>query len=223
MRDSPFRVARRTRTSRGTNALSSVIASAATQSRIRPRQDPGLLRRLRLLAMTVGRNRSLPMIMRMCSRGISCPSDAGLFHPPQVGGRRECRVKASPMARLQQESRRQVPQVKPDHPAFPARWALQLIRTLPGDRAFLPPSPADHHRRLGISVGMPGPYDFTVRNRSFVGMIGSCCDRLRPPRPALNVRDDREAPLLSSTGPNQHSMISEKWKPKKFGQRTAAG
>jgi len=61
---------------------------------------------------------------------------------------------------------------------------------------------------------MPGPYDFTVRNRSFVGMIGSCCDRLRPPRPALNVRDDREAPLLSSTGPNQHSMISEKWKQK---------
>jgi hypothetical protein len=118
-----------------------------------------------------------------------------------------------PMARLQQGSRRQSPQVQPTS-GIPCAMALRLIRTLPGDRALLPPSPADHHRRLGISVGMPGPYDFAVRNRSFVGMIGSCCDRLRPPRPALNVRDDREAPLLSSTGPNQHSTISEKWNPK---------
>ena len=30
-------------------------------------------------------------------------------------------------------------------PAFPARMVLTFLRTLPGDRAFLPPSPAEHH------------------------------------------------------------------------------
>jgi hypothetical protein len=34
----------------------------------------------------------------------------------------ECRVLAAPMARQQQKSWRQSPQVQPDHPAFPARW-----------------------------------------------------------------------------------------------------
>jgi hypothetical protein len=34
-----------------------------------------------------------------------------------------------------------------------------------GDRAFLPPSSArSSSRQLGISVGMPGPHDFAVRN-----------------------------------------------------------
>src|SRR6202035_5421879 len=40
---------------------------------------------------------------------------------------------ASPMARLQQKSRRQSPQVRPDQPAFPARWCYGLYRALPGD------------------------------------------------------------------------------------------
>ena len=48
-------------------------------------------------------------------------------------GRRECRVTTSPMARLQQKSRRQSPQVRPDQPAFPARWCYGLYRALPGD------------------------------------------------------------------------------------------
>jgi len=40
---------------------------------------------------------------------------------PNTRRRRECRVKASPMARLLTKCRRQVPQVKPNTPAFPAR------------------------------------------------------------------------------------------------------
>jgi hypothetical protein len=44
------------------------------------------------------------------------------FRPLVNRGRRECRVMASPMARLQQKSRRQSPQVQPDQPAFPAQW-----------------------------------------------------------------------------------------------------
>ena len=41
-----------------------------------------------------------------------------------------------------------------------------FLRALLGDRAFLPPSLArSSPRKLGISVGMPGPHDFAVRDR----------------------------------------------------------
>src|SRR5579872_4620057 len=43
-----------------------------------------------------------------------------------------------------------------------------FLRALPGDRAFLSPSPADHLCRLDISVEMPGPHDFAVRPALFV-------------------------------------------------------
>jgi hypothetical protein len=40
-----------------------------------------------------------------------------------------------------------------------------LLRALPGDRAFLPPSPAEiASRRLDASVGASGPHDFAVRS-----------------------------------------------------------
>jgi hypothetical protein len=61
-----------------------------------------------------------------------------------------------------------------------------FLRTLPGDRAFLPPSSARSSRNLSLSVGRPGPYDFAVR---------ACHVRLachpRPSHPRLTCRDDR--------------------------------
>ena len=49
----------------------------------------------------------------------------------------------------------------------------------------------DTSTKLDTSVGVSGPHDFAVRFR---------CSRQqhhpRPPHPAPNVRDDREAPLL---------------------------
>ena len=54
---------------------------------------------------------------------------------------------------------------------------------------------AKHHRQLDASVGASGPHDFAVR----FGIIRPRLSRLtppRPPHPAPNVRDDREAPLL---------------------------
>ena len=62
------------------------------------------------------------------------------------------------------------------------------------------PSPARSSCELGISVGMPGPRDFPVRES-----FGRLAQRLRPKlsrpsHPAPNVRDDREAPLLSERG-----------------------
>jgi len=59
------------------------------------------------------------------------------------------------MARLQKKSRRQSPQDWPYSPAFPARWSSRLLRALPGDRAFLPPSSASsptRHQRRGVGT-----------------------------------------------------------------------
>src|SRR4051812_18939922 len=41
-----------------------------------------------------------------------------------------------------------------------------LLRALPGDRAFLPPSSADHLSQLDASVEASGPHDFAVRDRA---------------------------------------------------------
>ena len=54
-----------------------------------------------------------------------------------------------------------------DTPAFPAQWFYGLLRALPGDRAFLPPSSARRFasRELDASFGAPGPHGFTVRSQ----------------------------------------------------------
>jgi hypothetical protein len=67
-----------------------------------------------------------------------------------------------------------------------------VLRALLGDRAFLPPSRAAFvtPNALGLSVGRPGPHDFAVRTG-----IARRATPLRPSHPALQVRDDREAPL----------------------------
>jgi hypothetical protein len=39
------------------------------------------------------------------------------------------------------------------NPAFPAQWFYGLLRALPGDRAFLPPSPADVTANLTPASG----------------------------------------------------------------------
>src|SRR5579872_7157210 len=49
---------------------------------------------------------------------------------------------------------------------IPCAMGLRLIRDLPGERAFLPPSSARSEasvRELSASVAAPGPHDFNVR------------------------------------------------------------
>jgi hypothetical protein len=53
---------------------------------------------------------------------------------------------------------------------------------------------------LGISVGMPGPRDFAVRDHITRPRKVCALTSSRPSHPALNVRDDREAPLLGERG-----------------------
>jgi hypothetical protein len=53
-----------------------------------------------------------------------------------------------------------------DIPAFPTRWMERLLRVLPGAPGFLATvtcATRKRRRKLGISVGMPGPRDLTVR------------------------------------------------------------
>jgi len=54
---------------------------------------------------------------------------------------------------------------------------------------------AKHRHQLDTCLGVPGPHDFAVRSQRH-----SSDDVKRLSHPALNVRDDREAPLLSSAG-----------------------
>src|SRR5947209_4880483 len=76
---------------------------------------------------------------------------------------------AAPMARLQQKSRRQSPQVQPEQPAFPARRFYAYIVISSVHRAFWPPSPpGSAPGQLDTSVGVPGPHDFTSADLAFV-------------------------------------------------------
>ena len=58
------------------------------------------------------------------------------------------------------------------------------------------------HAKLDASVGAPGPHGFAVR-------IGAArlAALLRPSHPALNVRDDREAPLFIERGTRKQVAV----------------
>ena len=60
---------------------------------------------------------------------------------------------------------------------------------------------AKHHRKLGLSVGRPGPRDFAVR---FKHVRLTCYPR--PPHPHPTVRDDRPK-RPSSSGRDDAKMI----------------
>src|SRR6202051_4035551 len=60
--------------------------------------------------------------------------------------------------------RTRVSQVTPESPGTPRAMVYGLFLALPGDRAFLPPSPAKvAFRELDASVGASGPHVFAVR------------------------------------------------------------
>ena len=87
-------------------------------------------------------------------------------------GKAGCRL--HPWVPCKQKSTGVGPQVSRTAPAFPARWFYGLLRALPGDRAFLSPSPVrcardinclmcGHRHQVNASVGASGPHDFAVR------------------------------------------------------------
>ena len=73
-----------------------------------------------------------------------------------------------------------------------------FLRALPGDHAWLPPSPARRRKRLhdlSACVGAPEPHDFAVRCSIIRPRKKLHLTLPRPSHPAPNVRDDREPPL----------------------------
>jgi hypothetical protein len=72
-----------------------------------------------------------------------------------------------------------------------------LLRALPGDRAFLPPSPAKiAFCRLDASVGASGPHDFAVRRRHRPSSAPPASTASRP-----YVRDVAQRPLRVGRDP----------------------
>src|SRR6516165_12011198 len=101
------------------------------------------------------------------------------------------------MGPVQQKSTGVGPQVNRSNTGFPCAVVYGLLRALPGDRAFLPPSPLRSSLLTGLnaSVGASGPHDFAVREirRSSRASPASTASH-------RNVRDVRTSPLSGETG-----------------------
>jgi hypothetical protein len=76
------------------------------------------------------------------------------------------------MARLQKKAGGSHHRFGRDIPAFPARmvYGLYVISSGTGCLAPVAHDARHKHHELGISTGMPGPHDFTVRTMPFVRM-----------------------------------------------------
>src|SRR6202521_4089510 len=89
--------------------------------------------------------------------------------------------------------RTRVSQVTPESPGIPRAMVYGLYRALPGDRAFLPPSPAKvAYRELDASVGASGPHV------SAAPLSAVRQERIRVHRIPPRGRDDREPPLCGT-------------------------
>jgi len=126
------------------------------------------------------------------SRGVIRPSFASAA--PNNRGRRESRASDAPAASRAKVKKHTSKSTtgSPERAGLPCADGFNgFLRGLPGDRAFLPPSPAGLSHRLDISVEISGPHDFAVRDKRI-----RLVRQARPPHPAPNTRDDREAPLI---------------------------
>jgi hypothetical protein len=138
------------------------------------------------------------------SRRIRRPSFAS-EHPPKTRGRRECRVKASPMARQQERKLAAGTTGGAGSSGIPCAMFDGLYALSSGTGLIAPVvrvmrniiacATRKRCRRLGLSTGRPGPHDFTVRVGMFVGAKKLRCNPTRPPHPAPDVRDDARTSL----------------------------
>ena len=135
-----------------------------------------------------------------CARGLH------QLHPPQDRGCRESRMPIAP-AVVRTKSARVDHRFNRITPAFPARMVYGLLRALPGDRAFLPPSPCGltiHlepgwagciSARLDASIGAPGPHDFAVRDRPRQRSCRASCRPASSGEDGLQRRSSARRPI----------------------------
>src|ERR1019366_8040025 len=113
-------------------------------------------------------------------------------------GRRECRVPAAPAASRANDETKHTSIVTtgpPRSPGIPARNGFNgFLRALPGDRALLPPSPANCSASLTPASGRQDHTTSPSASAPFV------CNAARVHRIPPRVRDDRaSAPLWDGT------------------------
>ena len=130
------------------------------------------------------------------SRGMICPSFANSFAPLRTEGAGNAGCALHPRSRVPKNAHMAHTSIQGsgNTPTSPAQWLYGLLRALPGERAFLPPSLARNLlRKLDASIAAPGPHDFAVRLRSVV--CAGCLNKSVHRNPGPTHRDDRETPL----------------------------
>jgi hypothetical protein len=138
------------------------------------------------------------------------------FPPPEGVGNAGCPLHPQPRAQSVASTRVSSPRSHRDRPAFPhANGFNGFLRDLPGDRAFLSPSPPRSLllKDLNASVEASGPHDFAVRESLPQKLLDGPgtgpaealwkVDQRRSSYAAAastashpNVRDDRDTPLV---------------------------
>ena len=133
------------------------------------------------------------MNVKRRSRGALRPRFAGKLPALFVRGRREDRVRAAPAVSCatctEEHAHEHTGSAGASRPSlrngFTAYFVLSPVS------GFLATVTCGYYRKLDASTAASGPHDFAVRYmRARLPRIS------RPPLPAPNVRDDREAPLL---------------------------
>jgi len=139
--------------------------------------------------------------------------------PLREEGRREGRVQAAPMARLQKKSRRQSPQDWPNNRPSLRDGAngcsvlsqgTGLVCPLRARRSLVASATTRLRKRVArdTSVGVSGPHGLTVRSR-----IRSSARETRTATPSghriprSTARDDRETPLLVERGTGRMIVV----------------
>ncbi len=122
------------------------------------------------------------------------------FAPQEIRGRREDRVHAAPAVSCATctKKRTRAYRFSGGIPAFPAQWFYGLLRALPGDRAFLPPSSLRSvcfSKNLTPASGRQNHTTSPYANAPFVCALARA-QHLRVHRIPPYVRDDHDTPLL---------------------------
>ena len=86
------------------------------------------------------------MMVGICVRVLAALIARGLLEPcrsfgKEGAGKAGCALHPRSRMQMHKEMRTRAYRFSGGNPAFPARWFYGFLRALPGDRAFLPPSP----------------------------------------------------------------------------------
>ena len=100
----------------------------------------------------------------------------------------------APVGPVQLESTGVGPQVNRSNAGFPCAVVYDLLRALPGDRAFLPPSPARCASIAADLTPASGRQDHTTSPSAMPALVAR--RHPRPPHPTATFRDVRNAPLI---------------------------